>query len=283
MASPRRHDHDPHDHDQQDGNGDKGRDLQRFDAQGVGGHADIQLLLFVFHAAAAHEQAVGIDAVRMAGHQRAEIHAGENFQLGQIAGLDDRYFIHLIGQRLVQNGQIEQVADLHDIQVAEQLGAGQAAVSAQEAMGREIHCAFKIFLVGVQAAHGQAGSHDMPDRGLQHGVAGSVIDRQVGFCFGDRYEAHVARSVHVELGVILLGKLLVVFNHPAVGQFKQPPVIFHGGVQYRLVFLIVQLGHALGIGGDGAALVHLVPVFAEGGIGHDAQAHQKNEEEQQIG
>ena len=89
---------------------------------------------------------MGVDAVGGAGDEGAQIQAGNELNQRRIAGQHHVHLRDLVGQRLVEDGEVKHVADLHHVQVAEQAGGGQAAVAGKHGMGAEGNIV-KIFLI----------------------------------------------------------------------------------------------------------------------------------------
>ena len=223
-----------------------------------------------------------IDAVGRARHQGTQVPAGNDLQLLHFLRLNHRNPVHFIRQRLVQDGQVEDIPYFHRVQVAEQPGAGQSPVSAQHAVGGKIRNQ-EILLVAVRAAGRQRCARDMADRGLQHGVCRSVVQRQVHVDFGNRDISHIPGAVGVQLGFIVRLQVLVMVHQPAVRQLRQPFVVVQRSRPDRLVFFIGQFRHALGVAHNRAGLMQAVPVFAEGRIRHNHGARQENQNQHQVG
>lgn len=55
------------------------------------------------------QQAVGVDHVRSAGHQGAEVPALDNLELVDLGWLDNLNLVHLVGQGLTQIVDVEDV------------------------------------------------------------------------------------------------------------------------------------------------------------------------------
>lgn len=138
---------------------------------------------------------MGIDAIGGAGHQSAQVLPGLDLQRVHLGGLYNEDLVHLVGQHLVQHPDGEGVP-LHDlVQIGKQLGAGQASVAGEHA-------------VGALAAYGQAGPVHMAHGDLQNGFGGAVVDGQGHIDIGDLDIAHNARAAEVQKLFILLLLLL---------------------------------------------------------------------------
>ena len=121
----------------------------------------------------------------------------------------------------------------------------------------------------------------MADGGLQDGVAGSVVDRQVHVDLRDADESHVAGTVNVQLFLVFIH--LLIRHIPRIRIGSHFPVVFKGVVPDVHVFFVAQLSHALGITHDRPGLVHAVPVFTERGIAGDRGADQQDQQKKQVG
>lgn len=277
----RGHDQHPDHHQEQHGHRNERGDIHRLDLDRVRRDTHVEVVLLVLDPAPPDQQPVGVDAVRRAGHQRAQVHARNDLHFGDILRLDDRDLIHPVGQGLVQNRKIEEIPDLHGVQIAEELGAGQAPVSAEDAVGPVIRLQ-PVFLVRMGAARRQRCAGDMADGRLQHRVAGAVVNRQVHVDLRDGDEPHVARRVDVQLGLVVIQQILIILNRPAIRNLQQLPVVFQRRVPDLLVLFVAHLGDALGVAHDGPGLVHTVPVLTEGRIGYDPDSDDKDQHQKQI-
>lgn len=66
-----------------------------------------------------NQQAVGVDHVRSAGHQGAEVLALDDLELVDLGWLDNLNLVHLVGQGLTQIVDVEDVPLFHPGQVSE--------------------------------------------------------------------------------------------------------------------------------------------------------------------
>ena len=111
------------------------------------------------------QKALGVDAVRGTGQKGAVIFSRFNANQADIVWFHDADLIHLVGNRPVQNGKVEGIADLHAVKVSKQHSRGKSTVGGNHAMG-------------TFAAHWQAAAFHMTHSDCQHIVTGAVIDRQ---------------------------------------------------------------------------------------------------------
>ena len=128
----------------QDRGGQNGGHHHGLDLHGVGGDADRRCLRLVIRPVSPDQKAVGIDAVGGAGDQDAVVLSWLDGQRAQLVGLDDQDLVHFVGQHLVQHPEQKDIPLLQLVQIGKQLGAGQAPVAGDDA-------------VGALPAHGQAG------------------------------------------------------------------------------------------------------------------------------
>ena len=115
--------------DQQQGCCHNGRYVQWFNLHGICRHTNFRYCGIVFYTVAAHQQAVGVDAVRCTGDQCAKVLPFLNFKFVQLIRQYNADLVDLIGQRFIQHMQHKAVTCFHLIQAGEQLGARKAAVT----------------------------------------------------------------------------------------------------------------------------------------------------------
>ena len=115
-------DKEPEQHHQQNRHQHKGRDNQLFDHHGIGSDPDVDRLGQVFHPVPPDQQPVGIDALGGAGPQGTQILAQLDGQILDDVGLHDADLVHLIGQRLFQHMEHEQIPHRQLVQIREQTG-----------------------------------------------------------------------------------------------------------------------------------------------------------------
>ena len=97
--------------------------------------SDTRLIrLVVVHTVAAHQETVGIDTVGRAGDQRAVVHVWIDLQVLKFLRQDDSDLVHFIGQCTVEDLKQKFVARLQLIDISEQLGGRQSAVSRYSAV-----------------------------------------------------------------------------------------------------------------------------------------------------
>ena len=211
---------------------------------------------------------MGVDSVGRAGHQRAVVLPGENSQGLHVLRLHHQDLIHLIGQRLVQHPEQEHIPHRQLIQVAEQLGAGQAPVAADDA-------------VGTCPAHRQGGALHMAQRHLQYSLAGAVVDGQVHAQVRDFQRRHDAGARHVQQAVVDGAGL--IRHVEAVAGLREGRVVGLSGLPRCLVAGRIQLGHLLRVGHDHPGLVEGIPVVADCRIQQQGEPCHEYQHEQQIG
>ncbi len=213
---------------------------------------------------APNQEPVGIDAIGGAGHEGTQILALLNEQGLGVLWLHDQNLVYLIGQHLIQHAQPEPIPHHQPIQVGEKSGTGQAPVAGQDA-------------VGALPAHGQARPLQVPHSHLQNRILGAVVNGQGHIQAGDFDVAHNAHAGHVQQPLIF--RLLVVVQKVGVFPAHQGAVIGLGLLPKLTVAILVQLGHLLGIVGDGTGLVRLVPPVGEGGVQHQGQPYDQYEDQ----
>ena len=98
---------------------------QGLDPERVIGNIDGGLFLDGLDADATNQQPVGVDAVGGAGEERAVIHAFHDEKVLKFGGGDDLDLVHLIGQDLVQDRDLEGIAQFQSVQIGKELGAGR--------------------------------------------------------------------------------------------------------------------------------------------------------------
>ena len=114
--------------------GNKNRDIGRAHLHGIRRDTGDLCDLLILDAVAADEQAVRVDAIRCTGDERAEIFTGLDCQRAHLMRLDDQNLVDLIGQRLVERPQNENIPDDQPVQIGEQLCAWQAAMAGKDTM-----------------------------------------------------------------------------------------------------------------------------------------------------
>lgn len=222
----------------------------------VGGHPDgfgggQKCLFVVGHALAAQQQAVGVDAVGRASLQGAIVLAAVELHFRGVFRKDDADLDDLVGERLAQDGDREQVALAETVQVGEKPRRGQAPVAGNRR-------------VGVRPAYRQAGALDVAAGNLQHGLVGAMVDGQAHVNAGDVYVAHDARARHVQQAAVLLR--LLGRGNPAVSLLPQALVVPARLLQQPVHLLLRHPLHRLDIRGDGPGLVQRIPPVAECGV-----------------
>ena len=143
----------------------------------------------VWDADAAHQQPMRVDRIRRTGHQRHIVLPRLDGQRLDLFRQNHRDLIHLIGERLIQCVNRESVADLHQIQIAEQLGRRQTAVRREHR-------------VGALAADGQGRAFYMADHLLQHVLIRAVCDGKPQIQLRDLDITHHAIAIEVEQRIV---------------------------------------------------------------------------------
>ena len=215
---------------------------------------------------AAHQQAVGVDAVGGAGDEGEVVLLRVDLELGHLGGEHDADLVDLVGDRAVEDGDSPVVAGGQLVKVGKEPGAWQAAVAGDGA-------------VGPDAADGEARPREMADGDLQHGLVGAVVDGQGDVDFRDVDVAHDAGAVDIQQGVVFL--LFLLAHVPEHAAFAELFVVLFGGLEDLLVAVGVELGDRLGVARDGTALVEAVPPVGEGGIDQQPHPDQRHEQHQQ--
>lgn len=218
---------------------------QRLDLDGIGGHADG--LGLVFHAVAANEQPVGIDAVGRAGHECTEILSRLDLERGNVVRLNDQNAVYLIGQHLVEHADHERIALDELVEVGEELRAGQAAMAGEHA-------------VGAFSAGRERGPVEMADGDLEDRIVRPVVDRKRELDGRDLDVAHDAGTGDVQQAVIL--RALLVGQEIAVFAFQQRLVVVSGRRPQLVIPRLIEALHVGGVAGDGLRGVEGVPVVA---------------------
>ena len=267
------------DEDQEHRDREEGRHEGRLNADSIGCHAHMHLRLFVLHPASAHQQSMGIDAIRGTGHECTQVQPGLNLQFAQVCRLNHGDFIDLVGQGLVQDGEIEHIPDFHDVQVTEESRGGKATVSTQHAM-TAIRDLVKVLFVRMETSHRERRAFDMAHGGLQYAFACTVIQRQVDIRSGDGDIAHIAGTVHVEEGFVIADFLLI--QEPSVLFLHQGFIIGEGTVPDTLILLIINLGDLFSIADNRAGLMEGIPVFTEGRVNEQTQSDKENKDKCQV-
>ena len=193
---------------------------------------------------------MGVDAVGGAGHQGDVILAVHHLEVVGLGGQYNGDLVHLISQHPVQHRDGEGVAHFQLVQIGEQLGAGQAAVSRNDR-------------VGAAAAHRQAGALQVACGNLQHAIAGAVVDGQLHTDLFNGDVAHNAGAGHIQRDVVA-GEPVGMEQRVRVGGDLRIERICR--LEIGAVVGIGQLVHVLGIGGHSTGLMQLVDVIAEGGV-----------------
>lgn len=142
---------------------------------------------------------MGVDPERGAGDEGQEVLAGLHEEALRVLRLDNERLAHAVGDHLAVDLDGEGVADVDAVEVGEELGRGEAAVSGEHR-------------VGGGAADRQGGALQVADAALEDGVARAVEDRQVHVDGGDPDPGHQSLGVAAQEGGVALavGDLLVV-------------------------------------------------------------------------
>ena len=106
---------------------------------------------------------MGVDAVRRARDEGAQILPFFDCQCGQVVRLDNQDLIHFIGHHFVQHADHKLIPCHQLIQIGKELRAGKAAMPRQNA-------------VGAFPPYRQAGPVQMPNGDLKHLVLRAMID-----------------------------------------------------------------------------------------------------------
>ena len=185
----------------------------------------------VRNAVASHQQPVGVDAKRRAGHQRHQVLAVLDLQQAGVCRQYSSDIVHLICQRIAQHMDVKRVAHCKLVDVRKQLGTRHAAVGRQHR-------------VGAAAAHWQGCSYHMTHGFLQRVRARSVLHWQIYVDLGNVDVAH--DTAH--------GKLLGIRQ----GRGRCPSLSNSCAGQHGIILLCcLPLGGQLGF----------VGVFDGGGVG----------------
>ena len=227
-----------------------------------------QLAVFICDAVAAHQHAVGIDAVGCAGDERAVILTGNGDKLGDVAGQNNANLVNLIGDHLVEDGDREAVPFRDLVQIGKEPGTGQTAVAGEHSMG-------------AGAADGKTRPIHMADGDLQYRFLGGMVNGNVDIDGGDIDIAHQPGAGEVEQQIIL-GQVLLGHG-VGVLLLQQARVIVVGGLDHGGQLSGVRLVHLTGVRDDGAGGVEGVPPVADRGISHDRDAEQHDENQQPGG
>ena len=132
--------------------------------------------------------------------------------------------------------------------------------------------------VGGLPAHGKAGPVQVAHADLEHAVCGAVADGQVHVNGGDLDMAHDARAGHIQQGLVGLPGL-VAEGHLLAAD-RQAVVVVLGGLEQVVIFRLIQVGHGLGVAGDGLGGAGGVPPVADGGVQEQGQACKKDQYKQ---
>ena len=110
---------------------------------------------------------------------------------------------------------------------------------------------------------------------LQHALVHAVVDGQRDLELRDLDVAHDAGTGNIQQRLIL--RQIFPGLPQRVFPLGQPLVISLGSRPHLVVIIIVQRGHALGVGGDGVGLVEGVPVVADAGVQQQGEPCQEDQ------
>ena len=211
---------------------------------------------------------MGVDAVGRAGDQGAVVLALLDGQIAHLRRQDDAYLVYLVGQRLIQYLEQEEVSRHQLVQVREQPRAGQAPVAGKHA-------------VGPLAPYGQGGPLHVAHGDLQDRVARAVVDGEGAFDLRDVDIAHDAGAGDIQAVLI---ELLIFFGKKVgVGLFRQGGVVGLRFAPDPVVVRVVHGGHGVGVAGDGPRLVERVPIIAQRRVDQQAHAHDQHRDQEDGG
>ena len=229
-------------------------------------HDDLRLL--IGDASAPDKQTMGIDSEGRTGHQRAVILSFCDSQIGGIVGQHGVDGIHLIGQGLAQDLQIEHISMLQLVEIRKELLGRHTGMGGEDA-------------VGTLSANRQGCAQQMSNTHIQRFGLRSVIDGQIHPDHGDLNVAHDPIPCHVEQAVIVLSGLtdrLLGKGVAALGTGNQCGIIGGSSCSGLQQLGIIDLIYDLLILGMDLGLVPLVIPIADQRVQGDAQGQQEHQD-----
>ena len=183
-----------------------------------------------------------VHAIRGARHQRDPILPVDHAQLRRVIRFDDADVVHLVGQGLAHDLQVDEIALHHLVEPREHGRPDQSAMAGDDG-------------VRARPAHGKAGAVQMPDAHGELVFPRTVVDRQIDVYLRDLDRSHdpvagiqktLVFGVLGCLGVGLAGSLAAAVGdvewidrlaQDRLTAGRQLGVVFRGGTQ-----LVARLG-----------------------------------------
>ena len=211
---------------------------------------------------------MGIDPEGRTGHQRAVILSFCDPQIGGIVGQHSVDGIHLIGQGLAQDLQVEHISMLQLIEIRKELLGRHTGMGGEDT-------------VGTLSTHRQGCAQQMPDAHIQGFGLRAMIDGQIHPDHRDLNIAHDPIPCHVEQAVIVLSGLTDRFlgkGVAALGTGNQGGIIGGSSCPGLQQLGVIDLVYDLLILGMDLGLMPLVIPIADQRVQGDAQGQQEHQD-----
>ena len=193
---------------------------------------------------------MAVHAVGSTGDKGTQVAPGVDSQLSRVLRENGIDFDHLIGQRLPQHTEKEQIALFQEVKIGKHLLSGKAAVTGQHTMRPE-------------ATYRERGAEQVAHAPVEGTFLCAVVDRQIDADSGDLHIAHQSVLPHIQervvalrgfdKGVLRVGlfrdrhKGLVVFLRFGAGSVQRRGVhLFDGFRVLRFNEAAVFLGEVVG-------------------------------------
>ena len=206
-------------------------------------------------------------SIPAAGNKRAVILSLYDLQCLGVLRLHDQDLIHFIRKHLVQHAQDKGIPLGELVQIGEQLGTRQAAVSGQHT-------------VRALAAHRQARPFQMADRRLKNEFLRPVENRERNIDGGNLDISHRAVSAYVEKLRVL--RCLGIRQHKILGSVRHSGIVAPGSFQNFLILGLVHFLHTFCICRDCLGLVERVYVIAHRRIEQQAKTGKEHQNKKQC-
>ena len=142
-------------------------------------------LLYRFHPVSAHQQTMGVDAIRRARHECTVLFPFFDLKLVRLRRKNNCNFIYLIRQDTVKNRNGKCILRLQLVQIRKEFGTWQTSVRRQHRMGRG-------------SSHRKAAAFQMTACNLQNTIPCSMVNRKLYLYFGNRNVSHNPRSGNIQ-------------------------------------------------------------------------------------
>lgn len=203
------------------------------------------------------QQPVGVDAVGRAGHQGTVVLPRLHAEGRKVGRLDDQDLVALVSVCAVEDRQRPYIPLDDLVEIREEAGARQAAVTGQNAVGR-------------LAPYGETAARDVADGDLKDGLVHPVVNRQLDADLRYVDVPHDAGGVDGQFPGI--GPKLLFTGVPHGTRLGKAPVVLLGGAYDPVIVFPAHTGDGRRVCPNCPRLMERVPPVRKCRIGNKTEA-----------